>query len=452
MLKSAFYRLFAGFADTDDLCADTQLCHSDRNIHFYGANRRVFNRFFAVLTVGTFVAMLGIILYYVLAFASLYNGSNKFDWLLGIFSDFVVIMNFSLEESPYVVGDSSYPPIAIAILYPFALICKNAFSKYSFTELTADELTAKVAMHPQFWVAIILFFLICSALTVLLVARLFGIKGRDKLTLGVIILLSAPFVFAVMRGNTIYFALIFLLAFLILKDQKNPVAREFGYFFLALAGAIKIYPLFFGVFLLKDKKIFASFRVAVYFGLISGFSFLMMKNSFDNVSPFLNHLGGFMSNELRLLGTNNLSMTAHLYRFLNLFIRKLDAESVLFSVINLSVLILMFLISTFAAVATKSNFSRYVICFAIVLLIPSISYFYVLIFAILPFMEYLRTYSQMSLERRVFYFFAFMVLFLTPLIVAQNFTPHSIVVIAMLVVELVSVFKELKAGRKLKKA
>ena len=112
----------------------------------------------------------------------------------------------------------------------------------------------------------------------------------------------------------------------------------------------------------------------------------------------------------------------------------------------------MFLISTFAAVATKSNFSRYVICFAIVLLIPSISYFYVLIFAILPFMEYLRTYSQMSLERRVFYFFAFMVLFLTPLIVAQNFTPHSIVVIVMLAVELVSVFKELKTVRKLKKA
>ena len=452
MLKSAFYRLFAGFADTDDLCDNAQLCHSDRNIHFYGANRRVFNRFFAALTVGTFVAMLGIILYYVLAFASLYNGSNKFDWLLGIFSDFVVIMNFSLEESPYVVGDSSYPPIAIAILYPFALICKNVFAKYSFTELTADELTAKVATHPQFWAAIILFFLICSLLTILLVARLFGIKGKDKLTLGVIILLSAPFVFAVMRGNTIYFALIFLLAFLILKDQKNPVAREFAYFCLAFAGAIKIYPLFFGVFLLKDKKIFASFRVAVYFGLISVFSFLMMQNDFDNFSPFLNHLGGFMSNELRLLGTNNLSVSAHLYRFLHLFIRSLDAESMLFSVINLSVLILLFLVSTIAAVGTKSDFSRYVICFAIVLLVPSISYFYVLIFAILPFMEYLRTYSQMSLARRVFYFFAFMVLFLTPFIVAQNFTPHSLVVIAMLTLELVSVTREFISRRKLKKA
>ena len=450
MLKSAFYRLFAGFADADDCTACTDPCSSDRNISFYEGNKKILKYFFAALTVGTFISMLGIILYYVLAFASLYNGSNSFDWLLGIFSDFVVIMNFSLEESPYVVGDSSYPPIAIAILYPFALICKNAFSKYSFTELTADELTAKLATHTQFWVAILLFFAICSVLTVLLVSRLFGVKGKDKLTLGVIILLSAPFVFAVMRGNTIYFALIFLLAFLILKDQKNPVAREFGYFCLAFAGAIKIYPLFFGVFLLKDKKIFASFRVAVYFGLISVFSFLMMQNDFDNFSPFLNHLGGFMSNELRLLGLNNLSMSAHLYRLLHLFTRTLDAESTLFSAINLSVLGILFLVSTVAAVATKSNFSRYVICFAIVLLVPTISYFYVLIFAILPFMEYLRIYASMSLPKRVFYFFGFMVIFLTPLILAQNFTFHSAVVIAMLIVELVAVFGELKNRKKLK--
>ena len=174
-----------------------------------------------------------------------------------------------------------------------------------------------------------------------------------------------------------------------------------------------------------------------------------MQNDFDNFSPFLNHLGGFMSNELRLLGLNNLSMSAHLYRLLNLFIRTLDAESTLFSAINLSVLGILFLVSTVAAVATKSNFSRYVICFAIVLLVPTISYFYVLIFAILPFMEYLRIYASMSLPKRVFYFFGFMVIFLTPLILAQNFTFHSAVVIAMLIVELVAVFGELKNRKKL---
>ena len=190
--------------------------------------------------------------------------------------------------------------------------------------------------------------------------------------------------------------------------------------------------------------------MAVYFGLISVFSFLMMQNDFANFSPFLNHLGGFMSNEVRLLGANNLSMSAHLYRIFHIFLRSLDAESALFSAINLSVLVVLFLVSTFAAIATKSDFSRYVICFAIVLLVPSISYFYVLIFAILPFMEYLRSYATMSLQKRVFYFFAFMVIFLTPLILAMNFTFHSATVIVMLIVEIVSVLRELQSRKKLK--
>jgi len=197
MVKTLLGRFSAFFSDREtDALPDVR---SDGKIKFYSSNRRIFNSFFTVITVSTFVAMLAIILFYVFAFAASYNGSSKFDWLLGIFSDFTVIMNFSLEESPYVVGDSSYPPIAIAILYPFALICKDVFSKFEFSELTADELTAEVIVYPEFWIAILLFFFICSALIVLLTSRLFGFQGRDVLKIAVIIMLSAPFIYTVMR-------------------------------------------------------------------------------------------------------------------------------------------------------------------------------------------------------------------------------------------------------------
>ncbi len=449
MIKSIFRKLSAVFGDTDAESASAPLLSDDGKISFYGANKKIFNRFFAAMVVSTFVATVAVILYYVYAYASLYNGDNSFDWLLGIFSDFVVIMNFSLEESPYVVGDSSYPPIAIAILYPFALICKDIFAVYRFSELTADELTAEIIMYPQFWIAIILFFTICSLLIILLTSRLFGLKGNDRLKLGVIILLSAPFVYTIMRGNTIYFALIFLLAFLVLKDSKNAVAREIAYVCLALSGAIKIYPLFFGVFLLKDKKIFASFRVAVYFAAIFGLSFFVFKNSLNDVSPFIDNLGGFMSDETRLLATNNLSISAQLYKLLHLFIPRLSAESAVFNVISWSALILVFAISTYAAIATKSNFSRYAICFAVVVLIPSISYFYIIIFAILPFLEYIRTYRNMGLEKRIFYFLAFMFLFITPFVFTKNFTLHSFTIIAILTLEIVSVIREKLKNKRL---
>ena len=451
MIKSISHKLSAVFGTPTSDAATAPALSDDGTIKFYGTNKKIFNAFFAAMAVSTFVALVVMILYYGYAYAALYNGSNDFDWLLGIFSDFVVIMNFSLEDSPYVVGDSSYPPIAIAILYPFALICKDIFAVYRFSELTADELTAEIIMYPQFWIAIVLFFTICSLLIILLATKLFGLVGIDRLKLGVIILLSAPFVYTIMRGNTIYFALIFLLAFLVLKDSKNPVLREIAYFCLALSGSIKIYPLFFGVFLLKDKKIFASFRVGVYFASIFALSFFVFRNSLNDVTPFFNNLGGFMSDELRLIATNNLSISAQLYKLLHLFIPRLSPESPVFSVINLAALLIVFAIGTYAAVATKSNLSRYAICFAVVILIPSISYFYVIIFALLPFLEYIRTYNTLGLGKRIFYFLAFMFLFITPFVIAKDFTLHSFTIIAIFIVEVVSVIRE-RLNAKKKKA
>lgn len=442
MSYKIFNKVSAYFSDAPSDTAVAPMISDDGKIKFNDSNKRIFNTFFTVITVSTFVAMLGIILYYVFAYASLYKGSSNFDWLLGIFSDFVVIMNFSLEESPYVVGDSSYPPIAIAILYPFALMCKDIFAVYRYSELTAEELTAELTLYPQFWIALVLFFVICSVAIVLLTSRLFGLVGKDRLKIGVIIILSAPFVYAIMRGNTIYFALIALLLFLVMKDSENPFVRELALFFLALAGAIKIYPLFFGVFLLKDKKIFASIRVAFYFAMIFGLSFFFFGSDLNNFSPFLDRLGGFMSNELRLLGPTNLSISAFIYKFLHLFVPKLSSDSLIFTLINLSALIVVFAFSTFCAIVAKNDFSRYVICFAIITLIPSISYFYIIIFAILPFLEYIRSYSSMSMQKRIFYFAAFLFLFVTAFLLVMNYIVHSLVILSILTVEIISVIKE----------
>ena len=140
-----------------------------RAVPFTAKQDKILNIFFYAIFGSAFVSMLGVILYYVYAFAAKTHGSMDFDWLLGIFSDFVYIMNVSLEESPYLVEDSSYPPIAIAVLYPFALICKGVFAKYSSEVLTVDQLTSKVVLHPQFWIAMWVFFLICSFIIIALV-------------------------------------------------------------------------------------------------------------------------------------------------------------------------------------------------------------------------------------------------------------------------------------------
>ena len=416
---------------------------NDTQSFFTPSNSVIFNAFNKIITRGTFVAMVAVILYYVYAFAALYNGSTNFDWLLSIFSDFVEIMNFSLDENPYIVGGSSYPPIAIAILYPFALICKNVFAQYAYTQLTVDELTSQVILHPEFWIAILLFFFICSTFIIILTAKLFDIRDKENIAgLSGIILLSAPFIYAVMRGNTIYFALIFLVIFLIGKDSENAFVREISYIFLAIAGAIKIYPLFFGVFLLKKKKIFESLRVALYFGAIFGLSFFLFQGGLDHADNFVDHLGGFMSNEFRLLATNNISISAQLYKLLYLFDHSITSESTVYTVSNLVILIAVFLLGTYASIATKSDLSRYSICFAIVTLIPSISYFYTIIFAILPFLEFIRVFDTLQKNKRIFYFAAYLFLFTSLFVFAKFFVIHSLVIIAIYVTEILSVIKE----------
>ena len=401
---------------------------------------KIFNVFAYVLFGGCFLAMLAIILYLVYSFVSAtFAGSHANDWLLGIFSDFVEIMNASLSDSPYLHNGQSYPPIAILILLPFSLICKDVFALYSHeTGLTINELTARVVLHGEFWIALILFFTVSTASILLLLFLKYRPAPSIMLKMGAMVACSAPFVYAIMRGNTIYFALIFLLVFLLLYEHPNPIAREIAYFCLALSGAIKIYPLFFGVFLLRKKRFFPAVRVAIYSVLIFLISFGLFE---DGISSFLENLGGFMQDGERLLNFRNLSFASLLYK-LCYWIVPASVETTAFSAVNLIFMILIFVISTPAAILTKSDFSRSLIAVSVIILIPSITYFYVLAFMIVPLLEFIFHYEEMPAKRRKFYTPLFLILFFTPFIMPQFYIPHALMILTMWGAEIIWVIRD----------
>ncbi len=400
---------------------------------------KIFKRFTYILCGGCFLAMLGIILYLVYAFVATSLGRGDHSWLLGIFSDFVEIMNASLSDSPYIANDESYPPIAIMVLYPFSLICKNVFALYAGEEgLTIDQLTARVVLHGEFWVALLLFFAISIGCILTLLMLKYRPAPAAAFKLCVAVTCSAPFVYAIMRGNTIYFALIFLLIFLLLYEHKNPVLREIAYISLVIAGAIKIYPLFFGIFLLQKKKFFPAIRVAIYSVLVFCLSFGFFD---DGVTSFLDNLGGFMTNDDRLLSLRNLSVTSLLYKGFRL-ISPAAVESSLFSVINWICMGLIFVASTVGGLITRSKFSLSLIAAAVVILIPSVTYFYVLIFMVIPLMEFLFHCEEFSPRKRTVLEVLFLFLFFTPFIMPQFYIPHALVILAMWGMEMVSIFKK----------
>ena len=424
-LVSSFFR------DTSEL-SDTQ--------------NRVLNRYTYTIVSTTMVCMLGIMLFYVFALASMYHNqqSGPALWLLSIFSDFVEIMNFSLEETPYITGvgaGSSYPPIAIIMLYPFAYICKDVFAQYAHEAMDIDTLTSLVVRHVEFWIAIVLFFVICISAIVILASKLGKFGPIPSLKLSLIICCSSPFVYAIMRGNTIYFALIFVLLFLLLYNSDKPWLREIAYISLAVAGAIKIYPLFFGVFLLRKKKFFPVVRVAIYFLALFFISFKFFPEQQGAVGSFSENLQGFMFDPERLSCFRNLSITAMLYKLVALF-SPVATESFAFAIVNIVILATTFTLSVIAALYTKSNFSRLVICFTIIILIPSVTYFYVLVFAIIPFIEYLRSYDSLDKTTQRLYGFMFMFLLLTPVLLPLIYLPHALIVLFMAGREILKVFKQ----------
>ena len=409
----------------------------------------IINTLFTVTVGGTALALLGAVILLVIAFSSLANSNQSFNWILELFSDFTEIMNVSIEESPYIIEGASYPPLAIMILYPFALICKGVFAQYSGLPLTIVELNSKLLPTPQFWIALILFFLLCTACTVLLISKKYALSGMQLFKVAATIITASPFVYIVLRGNVTYFALIFTILFLLLNDSKKAGVRELSYVCLAIAGCLKLYPLFFGVFLLKDKKWLASLRVAAYFSIIFFSSFFLFKTDLSNLFEFTNNLGGFMSSEVRLLGWNNLSISALIFKILNIFSSDISSSSTLFTVINLAVLAIVFLSGTVAAIITKNDFTRLVICACVVILIPTISYFYVLVFTALPLLEYIKSCESFKAGRSKLYLFSFIFLYITFFALTRFFLLHSLLLITLLAYEIIRVFKNELFNKKL---
>ena len=82
------------------------------------------------------------------------------------------------------------------------------------------------------------------------------------------------------------------------------------------------------------------------------------------------------------------------------------------------------------------------ICSSIVVLVPSISYFYVLTFTVLPFLNFILNNKNDEPKARFnLYLFAFLFLYSPIFVFAGIYLLHSIVILILLGVEVVSVFK-----------
>ena len=166
-----------------------------------------------------------------------------------VFKDFTSINQAISDLDPYRTKLSNYPPIILMIAYVF-----SRFADYS----GYDIFTMRFAINdPDVLKSLKVFFGLCviGFLFVVFLHAYLQNKGNEGKPLkerikryllaaavGLALMVSAPCIFLVDRGNYLAVAIIFFMLWAVFEDEKPD--SVLGAIFVALCAAIKVYPIY----------------------------------------------------------------------------------------------------------------------------------------------------------------------------------------------------------------
>jgi len=289
--------------------------------------------------------------------------------------DFWVCVQDNLTMQPY-INNSSYPPLACLFFAFFAKqIPVEADGGFDFSA-------------PANNILFLAYMLVTISAFINLLNSAKAGNQFEKAFFGMIVLLSAPYIYMFERGNIIFVALLFLMAFVFGKDSKNKYVRELSYICLGIAAALKIYPAVFGLLLIKDKDYKAAVRVTLYgiaFFVIPFFAY----NGFHDMYRMYSDIR-FAEDQFAGTGVGgkvNLSSTISV-------IMGLLGNDYMAPIIQRIFVVLPFIYLIFAVIACmfhKSKWKIYTLLVTMIILVPTFSFVYTLIFFIIPLVFFLDT-------------------------------------------------------------
>ena len=177
------------------------------------------------------------------------DGSQKYIFFSGthdLFADFFNCQRYIAGWDPYFneingYGEKCYFPLAYLILGLF-----NGFADYANLSLQECYSCTEAIM------SCILFSLIsCLIYFHSLKCLIPKFSFYDSL----LIVFSSLFLFTIERGNLTLLACAGLCYYLAFKDNENKNLKYFSLFALCFATVLKVYPVLFGILLLKEKRI-----------------------------------------------------------------------------------------------------------------------------------------------------------------------------------------------------
>lgn len=207
-----------------------------------------------------------------------------------------------------------------------------------------------------------------------------SLHGKSKKILFLSVFLSAPFLYAIERGNLILLVFAFTLFFCLFYDSKNKVIKEISFIALAIAAAMKLYPAVFGLILLKKGKMKEAVRLALYGILIFSVPFLFYQG-IDSIKIMIKAIS--IVNNYDLGYGYNFS----LYNIVNMIgeIYSTVISKSAFNIISIGIIIG----SVIGIIYIKEQWKISLILSLMIILIPKTSYSYSAIFIIIPFLLFI---------------------------------------------------------------
>lgn len=295
------------------------------------------------------------------------------------FMDYFNSLN-NAKYDPYVDMNSNYPALACLIYKCLYTIIPTEMREGNGFALR----NLQMAMIP---------FILYNAITVWFVSLVIRTKSTvsdmNKNILVLLLLINAPFVFTIERGNLILLSFALTLFFALFYDSDNKYIKELSFIALAIAAAIKIYPAIFGLLLVKRKKIKEALRLALY-GI---FAFVVPFFYYDGIKSLQIMIGalGYTSNLADEIGYGINVSLFNICKTLGAIFNSNIADG---AISVLYVLVIGILVISFFVL--DSRWKENLCLVMLLVLLPKTNYYYVMIFLLIPFVEYLNDVNETS--------------------------------------------------------
>lgn len=325
-------------------------------------------------------------LFYIISFASLVvciimgvlsNGVTVSNLLFNKDDVFMDFFNSVVDCSGDAYGESGviYPPLVV-LFYKF---CSMFFNIDSMK-------TSEVRETSLGMIIFVCFTIVSYILFAKLIYKYKNGSFANKSLFAFFTLFSFPMIYLIERGNIIVLVLPLLLYFVNEYDSDVKYKRHLAYICLAISVAIKIYPVFFGLLLLKKKKNFKNILLCIFYGAVFFFVPFIFVGGFSQLGVLIHNIlytssmFGSKGFGFKVSISNTFSLFGHVFNHVRLF----ETAGTVFLIITVLAGLFLILFNKW-----NEDWKIYAVISLIIILVPGFSYIYSVAYMIIPLLFFL---------------------------------------------------------------